>query len=89
MQLTEKGRKRLLTLMLVQEVSTRSLATAVGWKSHTILSRLLRGEQHTITPDKAARIALALGVGMDDLFVPRSSIGARQNVVQRARKSAA
>lgn len=90
MQITDAGRKRLKTLMVVQDVSARWLAQQAGWKSHTILLRLLKGEQHTLTPDRAARIAAALGVGMDDLFVARVSNNEGRTVPSRtsARRAA-
>lgn len=84
MQLTAAGRKRLKTLMVVQDVSTRRLAKQAGWKSHTILVRLLSGEQDTLTPDRAALIASTLGVGMDDLFVPRSTTNGGRSDTRRA-----
>lgn len=89
MQITEKGRKKLATIMAVQERSARSLAKDVGWASHTILLRILNGTQTTITPDKATAIAATLGVGMDDLFVPRASSNARQISKHSGRKVAA
>lgn len=64
-------RKRLLKLMVIQDVSQRELAEAAGWKAHSILGRLLRGEIKTVTVERAARIANHLGVGIDDLFLVR------------------
>jgi transcriptional regulator with XRE-family HTH domain len=89
MQLTDAGRKKLAKFMVIQEVSARGLSAQVGWKSHTILLRLLKGQQSTVTPDKAARIAVALGVGVDDLFVPRVSSTVRRPVARSSRKAAA
>lgn len=66
-------RKRLAKLMVIQGVSQRELSTAAGWKSHSYLGRILRGEVTTLEPEPAARIACTLGVGMDDLFMPRMS----------------
>lgn len=84
MILTEKGRQKLATIMVVQDVSQRELATAAGWASHSYLGRLMRGTAHNLEPDPAAAIAAYLGVGMDTFFVPKSSIaGARS--VQRGR----
>lgn len=70
-------RKRLARLMAIQGVSGRQLATAAGWRSHTYLQRLLRGEVDTLDVDPAVRIAEYLQVGTDDLFVARSSIAPR------------
>lgn len=68
-------RKKLAKLMVIQEVSQRELATAAGWKSHSYLGRLLRGEVNTLDVEPAVRIAMYLGVGTDDLFMSRTSTG--------------
>lgn len=79
-----KDPKQLKKLMLIQEVSTRDLATAVGWASHSYVTRILRGEIKTVTTDKAARIARFFGVGVDDLFVTRLSTDASHNVNRKS-----
>lgn len=84
MRVHEEGRKRLLKLMLIQGVSQRELATALGWESHTYLGRVLRGKVKAITPEAAARLAHFFEVGMDDLFVAESSSGSRQNAKRGA-----
>lgn len=66
-----RDRKKLARLMVVQEVSQRELATAAGWKSHSYLGRLLRGEVRTLGTDPALRIAHKLMVPVDDLFLIR------------------
>lgn len=75
--------RRLQKLMLIQGVTTRQLATAIGYKSHAHLGLVVRGQYPTVTPEKAARIARYLGVGVDDLFVPRLSTDAAQSVRSR------
>lgn len=77
MQLTPAGRKRLATLMLIQDKSQRDVARAAGWSSHSYLGRLLRGDVDTLETDPAVRIANFFGVGVDDLFLVRvsSSVG--------------
>jgi transcriptional regulator with XRE-family HTH domain len=72
-------RKKLAKIMAIQEVSQRDLAQAAGWRSHSYLGRLLRGEVSTLEPEAAVRIAHFLGVGTDDLFMARSSSESRQN----------
>ncbi|AMU71472.1 XRE family transcriptional regulator [Mycobacteroides franklinii] len=64
-------RKRLMRLMIVQEETQRSLSGAAGWRSHSYLGRLLRGEVKTLDTDAALRIAHKLKVPVDDLFVVR------------------
>lgn len=64
-----RDRKKLLRLMIVQEVSQRDLAAAAGWSSHSYLGRLLRGEVKTLGTDPALRIAHHLMVPVDDLFL--------------------
>jgi transcriptional regulator with XRE-family HTH domain len=68
-----RDRKKLLSVMIVQEVSQRELAKAAGWKSHSYLGRLLRGEANTLDPDAALRIAHKLGLPVNDLFLTRVS----------------
>lgn len=75
--------KRIQKLMVVQDVSTRRLALEVGYASHAYVGRILRGEITTVTPERAARIARFLGVGVDDLFVPRLSTDPRRLVNHR------
>lgn len=65
--------KKIQKLMVIQEVSARTLADEVGYRSHSYITRILRGEIQTVTPERAARIARYFGVGVDDLFVPRLS----------------
>jgi len=83
MHLTDEGRKRLRKLMLIQEVSQRDLALAIGWSSHTYLGRFIRVEVRSIDTDAAVRIAHYFGVGVDDLFVSRASSDIARRV-QRA-----
>ena len=66
-------RKRLARLMLIQGISQRELARAAGWRSHSYLGRLLRGDVKTLETEPALRIAHTLQVGVDDLFLVRSS----------------
>lgn len=75
-----KDRKQLAKLMVIQGVSARQLSDAAGWKSHTYLQRLLRGEVNTLKTDPALRIAHHLGVGVDDLFLVRVSSDAGQTL---------
>ena len=70
--------KRLKKLMLIQGVSARQLADVCGYKSHAYITRILRGEITTVTPERAVRIARHLEVGVDDLFMPRLSTDASQ-----------
>lgn len=78
------NRKGLRKLMAIQGVSARSLAKAAGWKSHSYMNRLLKepkdGGVDTLDLEPAVRIARHLGVGVDDLFMPRLSTDAAQSV---------
>lgn len=76
--------KRILKLMAIQDVSARTLADAVGYASHSYVTRILRGEIKTVTPERAARIARFFGVGIDDLFVGRLSSDAGPTVKRGA-----
>lgn len=68
-----KDHKQLASVMIVQGVSQRELAKAAGWKSHSYLGRLLRGQARTLDPDAALRIAHRLGLPVDMLFLTRVS----------------
>ena len=83
MQLT--NRKLLKKLMAIQEVSARELAkNGAGWKSHSYMNRLLRGDVSTLDPEAAAGIALYLGVGIDDLFATRATNRVGQTAQRRS-----
>lgn len=69
-----QDRKKLAKLMVIQDVSQRELARLAGWKTHSYLGRLLRGDAKTLNPEPALRIAKALGVGVDDLFLTKVSV---------------
>jgi len=61
------NRTRLAAMMQNQGVSGRQLAKAAGYRSHTHVQRVLRGEAGAVGSDPARRIALYLGVDVDDL----------------------
>lgn len=88
MHLTDEGRKRLRKLMLIQDVSQRDLADAIGWRSHSYLGRFIRGEVRSIDPDAAVKIAVFFGVGVDDLFVGRASNDGGRAVARQAPRKA-
>lgn len=83
-----KDRKQLAKLMVIQGVSGRQLAEVAGYKSHTYVQRLLKGEAKTLDPDPAVRIAAYFGVGIDDLFLGKVSTNAGRTD-QPSRKAAA
>lgn len=68
-----KDRTLLAELMESRGISARQLARDAGWKSHTYLQRLIRGEVKTLQPEPAARIAYRLEVPFNLLFVTRAS----------------
>lgn len=85
-----QDRKKLAKLMVIQDVSQRELAHLAGWKTHSYLGRLLRGDAKTLNPEPALRIAKALGVGVDDLFLTKVSVNPVQSDTKaRTRKVAA
>jgi transcriptional regulator with XRE-family HTH domain len=71
--------KGLRTLMVVREVSQRRLALAAGYRSHSYMGRILRGEVDTLDGEAAVRIARFLQVGVDYLFAPSMSAATAQN----------
>lgn len=68
-----KDREFLAELMETHNLSTRELSRFAGWRSHTYLQRLLRGEVSTLKTDPAMRIAYRLQVPVHRLFVTRVS----------------
>ncbi|WVX88106.1 helix-turn-helix DNA binding domain protein [Gordonia phage LitninMcQueen] len=85
-----RDRKKLARLMIVQEVSQRELAEAAGWRSHSYLGRLLRGEAKTLDTTPALRIAHHLMVPVDDLFQVRmDSKPVRRGLEMKAKGDAA
>lgn len=72
--------KRIKKLLVIKDMSARTLADKVGYQSHAYITRILRGEIKTVTPEKAALISAVLEVGIDDLFVARLSTNTAQNV---------
>jgi transcriptional regulator with XRE-family HTH domain len=75
-----KDHTLLAELMETKKISARNLATEAGWKSHTYLQRLLRGEVKTLKAEPAARIAYKLEVPFNLLFVTRASTNSGQSV---------
>lgn len=74
-----KDRTLLAELMEQHGLSARALSRKAGWKSHTYLQRLLRGEVKTLATEPAARIAHTLKVPFNLLFVTRVSNDAGRN----------
>lgn len=74
-----KSLKRLKTLMEIHDMSGRDLAEVAGYRSHTYIARVLRGEYKTIGNDHALRIAAHFKVGVDDLFLVRVSTTTGEN----------
>lgn len=69
MRLHKEGRKRLAKLLLIQQISHRALADAVGWKSHGMVGHLISGRKAGVDPRAALIIAQTLGVEVSDLFL--------------------
>lgn len=88
-----RDHKKIVRLMICQEVSQREVSRAAEWKSHSYLGRILRGEVRTLEADPALRIAHFLKVPVDDLFATRvdSKTGqsGRENRTQRNLKKSA
>lgn len=68
-----KDRSLLASLMDEQHKSARHMARVAGYRSHTYVQRLLRGEAKNLDAVPAARIAHELGVPFGLLFRTRVS----------------
>lgn len=75
-----KDREFLLELMEEHKVSGRQLARLAGWKSHTYLQRLLRGEVDSLDTKPALLIAYHLKTPVHRLFRTKVSTVSAQNV---------
>ncbi|WP_210416672.1 helix-turn-helix transcriptional regulator [Glutamicibacter sp. ZJUTW] len=84
-----KDRKKLLTIMEIQEVSRRELARVAGWHSHSYMNRLCNGDVDTLQPEPALRIAKFLGVGVDDLFLTKVEEKIEHSDMKTGRKKVA
>jgi transcriptional regulator with XRE-family HTH domain len=78
-----RDHRKLARLAVIQGASHRDIALAVGWKSHSYVGRILRGEIRTVDPEAAVRICHFFGVAVDDFFVSRSSSNPRARVVEK------
>lgn len=72
--------RRIVTGACLAGVSLRQLARAAGWSSHTYLLRILDGRVTVVSPAAGVAIAGALGMGVDDLFVPEPTTNTGQPV---------
>jgi transcriptional regulator with XRE-family HTH domain len=68
-----RDHRKLARLALIQDASHRQIAEALGWKSHTYVGRILRGEVRTMEPEAAVRMCHYFGVAVDDFFLTKSS----------------
>lgn len=80
-----RDRDRLRALIAIAGLSKRQVAVAAGWRSHSYLQRLLRGDVSTLRPDPAVRIEHLLGVQPGDLFAPRPTrnVGRADHTAER------
>lgn len=74
-----KNPKKIRALMVLQDVSMRQLAEAIGYAGHGYVSAILNGKIKTVTPERAARIARHLDAPIDKLFEPRLSTDGSDN----------
>ena len=74
-----RDHRKLARLAVIQEVTHRQIAEAIGWSSHSYVGRIMRGEVKSIDPEAAVRWAHLFGVAVDDLFLTRASKNPRQN----------
>lgn len=70
-------------------LSNRKLALACGLKGHSFINRLASGEARSCSMDLAHKIADALGVDVEILFVTRMSPPALRSDKPRATKKVA
>lgn len=66
--------KGLKSAMRRKNMSNRELARQIGWKSHGYMNRIVSGDVDTMKTESALKIAFALDMGVDDLFLIEGSI---------------
>lgn len=76
MQVRREAPRRIKGTLMIKGRSQRWLAAECGFRSHTYIGRILAGEETTVAPDTAVKIAAVLEIPLDDLFVPRVSTAA-------------
>lgn len=84
MRLHKQGRKRLAKLLLIQDVTHREVAEAIGWKSHGMIGHLLAGRKTGVDPAHALALCKYLGVDVADLFLTEMPSVDRQGRHRRA-----
>lgn len=72
-------------VMESKRISNRSLARQMGWRSHSYINRIISGQERSVTPDTAIKVAHLLGVPVDLFFETRTFTEPVRNV---GRKSA-
>lgn len=79
-------RRKLKRLMREQGVTHRDLAEVAGYRAHSYIGRLVRGEVNSLGTDPALRIAHRLGVPVEALFFtgPTSNYGHDDRKTRRA-----
>lgn len=66
--------KGLKAAMRRKNISNRELARLIGWKSHSYMNQIIKGDVDTMKTDSALRMAFALDMGVDDLFLVEGSM---------------
>lgn len=79
-----RDHRKLARLALIQDATHRQIAEAVGWKSHSYVGRIMRGEVRTVDPEAAVRICHYFGVAVDDFFMTKSSKNPARHVQDAA-----
>lgn len=60
--------KKLQRLMIVQDVSQRQLAVVAGYKTHTYMGKILRGEAKTLNTGRHSASRSFSGLGWKTFF---------------------
>lgn len=65
-------------------LNRRQIAALVGWRSHSYLNKLYKGDAKTLKVEPAVRMAKVLGARIDHLFVTKVSDVPAQNDKRKA-----
>lgn len=79
----------LKSLQIVRKLSNRDMAKIAGYKVHSYMNRIMRGEAKTMDPEPALRLAKYFGVGVEYLFTTEVSTKPVQNKQKKNPRKAA
>lgn len=72
-QVKKDAPRRIEGTLMIMGRSRRWLANECGHRSHSFINRVINREVNTVSAETAMHISAALGIPLDDLFLPKTS----------------